>query len=180
VDESSGVGPAGGFLADVCAAWESTVDVALLPSTRKVKLRIGFVLDRQGGALPILARLATCFLGGQAGGGRQGVSWIHLADLVSLALWLLDNDLAGPVNACAPNPVSNRELMSAIRAVLRRPWSPPVPKPALILVGKLFGPDAEITLGGQWVVPNVALKNGFVFRFPELRGALEDLLGSAP
>ncbi len=163
------------FLAQVCRTWEQAVDQADTPSTRKVKLRIGFVLARDGGALPVLVKLTKAFFGGAAGNGRQYVSWIHIDDLVRLTLWLIESEIEGPVNATAPNPVTNAELMAALRKQLGRPWSPPVPAPVLRLVGKTVGPDASLVLEGQRVVPKKALDGGFSFRFPELPQAFGDL-----
>jgi NAD dependent epimerase/dehydratase family enzyme len=167
--------PATGFLAEVCGAWEQAVDRAETPGTRKVKLRIGFVLARDGGAFPVLVKLTKAFLGGAAGNGRQYVSWIHVDDLVRLVLWLLDGDVEGAVNATSPKPVTNNELMAALRKQMRRPWSPPVPAFVLRVFGRIVGPDADLVLGGQRVIPRVAMDKGFEFSFPELEPALRDL-----
>lgn len=177
LDENADTAHARGFLADVCRAWEHAVEAAATPRTRKVKLRIGFVLAARGGALPVLARLTRCFLGGSAGSGRQYVSWIHFEDLVRLIEWLLDNDVEGPVNATAPSPVTNAELMCDLRRAWHKPWSPAVPAPVLRLAGKLVGPDAELVLAGQRILPGRALSAGFSFKFAALDQALNDLSG---
>ena len=177
--EDDGVGGAGGFLAEVCRVWEQAADDADTPQTRRVKLRIGFVLARDGGALPVLAKLTRLFLGGQADVGRQYVSWIHIDDLVGLKLWLLDSELGGLVNATAPKPVTNKAMMAALRTVLHRPWSPPVPGFLLRGIGKMVGPDADLVLHGQRVIPQRALAGGFKFCRPELDEALAELFAKA-
>lgn len=176
IDESAGAG--GDFLAEVCAAWESAARQAEPLGVRVVLLRLGIVLARDGGAL---ARMLTPFrlgLGGPVGSGDQGVSWIHIADLVRLIEFAARSDvLRGPVNAVAPQPASNREFARTLASVLHRPAWLPMPGWLLRLV---LGEVADVLLTGQYAIPRAAEEAGFEFRFPTLRSALEDLLRESP
>jgi uncharacterized protein (TIGR01777 family) len=175
LDESSSAGT--GTLAAICREWEAAFDSASAPRTRKVLLRIGVVLGRNGGALPVLARLTRCFLGGHAGDGRQFVSWIHLADVTHMFGESIERaDLQGTFNAVAPTPVTNKELMRQLRRVLQRPWSPPVPGLALKIGAGLMGTEPSLALEGCRVLPARFAASGFKFQFRELEEALEDLL----
>jgi uncharacterized protein (TIGR01777 family) len=163
-------------LARVCRDWEGAFDTAKTPKTRKVTLRIGFVLGTGGGALPVLARLTKLFLGGAAGNGRQYISWIHLADLVRMfAAAVEDGQSTGPYNAVAPDPVTNAEFMRELRRTLHRPWSPPVPEFAVKLGARLMGSEPSLALASQRCEPKRFREAGFQFQFPELKAALHDL-----
>lgn len=173
--------PAGeGFLAAIAGACEDAVREAGLADTRTVVLRLGVVLGRDGGALPLLARLARCCLGGAAGSGGQFLSWIHARDLDRIFLHVLDQPgLAGVFNAVAPAPARNADFMRALRAVLGRPWSPPVPAAVLRAVARVLGTNPELVLAGQRCLPRRLLEAGFRFEFDGLDEALRDLLGPA-
>ena len=162
-----------GFLADLCVDWEAPVRA--VASARSVSLRIGIVLAREGGALPMMARPFRFGVGGRLGDGRQWVPWIHIDDLVSLILTALDDDrYSGPINAVAPNPVRNAELTAAIAEVLRRPALLPVP--AFAIRGVLGALSGEL-LDSKRVVPERAAKLGFAYAHPEIESALERELG---
>jgi uncharacterized protein len=177
-DESAPVGE--GALAEICHEWELSFAAAKLPGTRKVTLRIGFVLGRDGGALPVLATLARLFLGGAAAGGRQYISWIHLADLVRMfAAVVEDKNLSGAFNAVAPTAVTNAEFMRELRRVYHRPWSPPVPAFAMKLGARLMGGEPSLALLSQRCVPKRFTEAGFEFHFPKLAPALCDLCGDS-
>jgi hypothetical protein len=170
--------PGDDALAGVCKQWEGAFNAADAPGTRKVLLRIGFVLGRDGGALPVFARLTKLFLGGRAGGGKQIISWIHLADLTRLFLDAIERDeLSGTFNAVAPNPVTNSEFMRELRRALHRPWSPPAPVWAVKLGGRLMNSEPSLALAGCRATPKRFVELGFQFRFPELRAALQNLCG---
>ncbi len=174
LDERSAGGT--GSLAEICRQWEGAFNSAVVPQTRKVSLRIGVVLGRDGGALRLLARLTRLFLGGRVGDGRQFVSWIHLKDLTRV-FWesIQREDLAGTFNAVAPGPVTNDEFMRQLRRTLRRPWSPPVPLLALEIGARLMGTETSLALDGCRVSPKRLQETGFQFQFPELEGALVEL-----
>ncbi|WP_438480705.1 TIGR01777 family oxidoreductase [Oleiharenicola lentus] len=175
-DETAAAGNT--FLADVCRRWENAFAEARPQKVRPVVLRLATVLGREGGALPPLAKVARLGLGGRAGDGRQGLSWIHLADLTAIFRRAIDDAaMRGTFNACAPEPVSNQEFMKTLRGVVRRPWSPPAPAMILKAVAPLvMHTDASLILEGQFCVPTALEKAGFEFRFSELKSALANLL----
>ena len=163
-------------LAKVCAQWEDAFNAVDAPKLRRVGLRIGFVLGRESGALPVLAKLTKWFLGGSVGSGRQFISWIHIADLTQMFLAAIEReDLSGTFNAVAPNPVTNAEFMRELRRVLQRPWSPPAPEFAVRLGARLMGSEPSLALTSQRCAPKRFAAAGFEFQFPELASALEDL-----
>src|SRR6185369_186261 len=120
VDESA---PAGtDFLAVVCVAWEAAAKGAEEFGVRVVSARIAPVLSEQGGALESLLRPFKLFVGGPIGSGKQGFSWLHLDDQIAALLRACDDSaLTGPVNFCAPEPLSNAELSRIIGQLLARP-----------------------------------------------------------
>jgi uncharacterized protein len=163
-------------LAEICRAWEGAFTAANLPSTRQVTLRIGFVLGRESGALPVLARLTKFFLGGAVGNGKQFISWIHLADLVQTFAVAVENEnWSGTFNAVAPNAVTNAEFMRELRRALHRPWSPPAPAFAVKLGARVMGSEPSLALVSQRCAPKKLLAAGFQFQFTQLAPALKDL-----
>jgi uncharacterized protein (TIGR01777 family) len=169
-----GARPGEGFLADVCRRWEAEARAAEAAGIRVVSLRIGIVLGRGGGALARMAPPFRLGLGGPLGSGRQWVPWVHLDDVVGLALHAAATaGLRGPVNTVAPKPATNAELTRALGRVLRRPAVLPVPGFALRLA---LGGLADEVLASARVVPAAALRSGYRFRFEELEPALRDAL----
>src|SRR5215213_7013282 len=170
--------PAGrGFPAEVCLRWEQVFDSLELPATRKVLLRIGFVLGRDGGALPLLARLARLYLGGTVGEGHQYISWLHLRDFCRLVLWCVEQEsAAGVYNATGPCPVTNAEFMCELRCALKRPWSPRVPA-WLVRLGAFFlRTEPALALEGRRCIPERLVEEHFKFLYTNLESALADLL----
>ena len=138
---------------------------------RVVCLRIGIVLAREGGALPMMALPFRFGAGGRLGDGSQWVPWIHIDDLVALTIAVLrDETYSGPVNAASPVPVRNRDLTTVLAGVLHRPAFLPVPAFALRLA---LGDLAEELLGSRRVVPKRALDRGYAFAHTSLREALQ-------
>ena len=171
VEDSAG---GAGFLAEVCRQWEaSTAEVEGL-GVRRVVLRSGVVLGRDGGALPPMALPFKFFVGGPVGGGRQWLAWIHHLDEVRAMLFLLDHEEAsGAYNLAAPGVVRQRDLARALSRALRRPHLFPVPAFVMRLV---FGEKAEETLlVSQRVHPARLLQAGFEFEYPEIGFALSDI-----
>ncbi|HVU07711.1 MAG TPA: TIGR01777 family oxidoreductase [Verrucomicrobiae bacterium] len=163
-------------LAEVCRQWENTFNSVNLPKTRKVLLRIGFVLGRSGGALPVLEKLTKRFLGGTAGDGEQFISWIHLADLTQMFLETIEREnYLGIFNAVGPNPVTNAEFMGELRSVLHRPWSPPAPAWAVKLGSRLMKSEPSLALASCRVTPKRFLETGFQFQYAQLPDALKNL-----
>jgi uncharacterized protein len=167
--------PGSDFMAGVCVAWENEARKAE-SFARVVLVRSSLVLDRNGGALPRMLLPFKLFGGGPVGTGRQYMSWIHLADWVSLvALAVADRKIAGPLNAGTPAPVTNRDFARAVGRVLGRPSLLPAPAFALRLA---LGEMADgLLLGSTRMLPTRALALGFKFRFPDLEPALRDILG---
>ncbi|HEY3780947.1 MAG TPA: TIGR01777 family oxidoreductase [Fimbriimonadaceae bacterium] len=174
--ESSEPGAKGQFLVDVCVAWEEEQVRAVTPGTRKVRLRTGVVLGKGSSAFEPLRKATTYFVGGSIGNGRQYMSWIHVNDLAAMFRWAFENEVEGPVNGTAPQPATNEELMAMMRAVLRRPWAPPIPAFVLKLVTMLGGPEASLLLDSERVLPKAVVGKGFEFKFGGLREAIADLL----
>ncbi|MGA2253638.1 MAG: TIGR01777 family oxidoreductase [Thermoguttaceae bacterium] len=169
--------PGNGFLGETCQQREKAFDESPTPGVRRVVLRLGVVLGREGGAFPPLAGLARWFLGGAVGSGRQYISWLHLADAVRIYRDAIDrDDFRGVYVAASPQPVTNAQFMRELRATLHRPWSPPVPALAVRLGGWLAGINADLALTGQRCAPRRLMGQGFAYEFPELRRALSDLV----
>ncbi|GGY89552.1 MAG: uncharacterized protein PWP74_1226 [Shewanella sp.] len=157
----------------ICAEWERRALAAQSNATRVCILRTGIVLAAKGGALAKMLPAFRVGLGGPIANGRQGMSWIHLADMVELILFLLEHTTAqGVYNATAPYPVSNAEFAHALGKALQRPAILPAPAFMLKL---LFGEMAELLIEGQYVIPSRAMQAGFHFKFPKLEQALADL-----
>jgi uncharacterized protein (TIGR01777 family) len=174
VDEGAPLGS--DFPAEVCRQWEGAFNALNLPATRKVIWRLGVVLGRNGGALPLLEKLTRWFLGGAVGNGRQFLSWIHVADLIRMFLSAIEQpELIGVFNATAPAPVTNREFMRELRRALRRPWSPPVPTPFVRAGAWLIGSEGDLALLSSRCAPRRFLEHAFRFQFPTLREAFANL-----
>jgi uncharacterized protein len=168
---TEGSAPGKGFLAGLCHAWEEEARIAESVGVRTVMLRMGLVIGPGGG---VLARMLPAFragVGGRLGGGRQWVSWIALDDLVAVIRQALgDARLTGPVNAVAPGAVRNAEFVDTLAGVLSRPAVVPLPA---VMLRTLFGPMADETLlASARVLPRRLCEAGFVFKHPELAGAL--------
>ena len=167
--------PGGDFLAEVCYNWESAAAVAEHQGIRTVRLRIGVVLSRRGGAL---ARMLTPFrmgLGGRIGSGAQYMSWIAIDDLVAAILHVLANpQLRGPVNAVSPHPVTNREFTETLGTVLRRFTIIPLPGFVVTLAFGEMG--RELLLSSTRVLPAKLKRSNFQFQYSFLGPALRKLL----
>jgi uncharacterized protein (TIGR01777 family) len=167
--------PGDGFLAQVCAAWEAQAHSATQLDMRVVQIRTGIVLDGDGGALAKMLPPFRLGIGGPVAGGEQYMSWIHRDDLVGLMLAALEDERwSGPINATAPDPVTNRAFAKALGRALHRPSLLPVPGLALRL---LYGEMAEIVTSGARVLPAKPLMLGYGFRHPRLEEALDSALG---
>ncbi len=164
-----------GFLADVCAGWEAAAHRAEALGIRVITSRTGMVLGRDGGAFPLLRRVFACGLGGRLGSGRQWMSWIHIDDAVHILLQAITTEtVRGPLNLCAPEPVTNAEFTHKLAAALHRPAFFHAPAFALKLL--LRGMAGEMLLGGQRVIPGVATQMGYGFTYPTLSGAFKALV----
>lgn len=166
--------PGDDFLAIVTRAWETEALKAQEKGVRVVLPRFGIVLGEKGGALSMMSRFFKLFLGGPLGNGRQWFSWIHIRDLVEIVVFLIEHpDISGPLNACSPNPVRNRELAKALGKALHRPSFLRAPAFAVRL---LLGEFGNVVLKGQRVLPRRLLESEFVFQLPDIGSALTDIL----
>ena len=166
--------PGKGFLANVCREWEAEADRAELLGIRVVKIRIGLVLGKDGGALAKMLLPFRLGLGATLGSGQQYMSWIHLDDLVGMIQFALATESAhGAWNGVAPNPVTNAEFTRQLGAAVHRPallWAPEF----VIKAGA--GEMAQILFFSQKCVPAAPLAAGFQFRYPDLGPALRDVV----
>ncbi|MEZ5426122.1 MAG: TIGR01777 family oxidoreductase [Pyrinomonadaceae bacterium] len=164
-----------GFLPEVCEEWENEAAKAGEFGARTVFLRTGVVLTKKGGALEKMLTPFKFGVGGTVGSGEQWMSWIELDDLIRAYHFSLENDeLTGPVNATAPNPVPNKEFTDTLGEVLHRPTILPVPSFGIKM---LFGEMGQrLLLEGARVLPQKLEEAGFEFQFPKLEDALRQAL----
>jgi len=168
LDES--LNPGKDFLAKVCIDWEAEAEK--VKAIRKVLIRTAPVLGK-GGFLKIITTLYDLGLGGPICGGHQWFSWIHIEDIVNVYVYALENEaVSGAINASSPRPARNEEFSHILADVLGKPSFLRVPKFALKL---LLGEFSDITYSSQKVNPKKLMETGYVFKFPELRGALTEI-----
>ena len=166
--------PGNDFLARVAVDWEDSTKPIESMGVRRVIIRTGVVLSKNGGVFPTMVLPFRLFIGGRLGNGRQPFPWIHIDDEVRAVRFLIESDdAAGPFNLTAPHPVTNAQFSSILAEVIKRPNWLPVPAVALHLI---LGEMAVIALEGQNAVPNRLVEKGFIFKFPGARQAIEDLL----
>lgn len=166
--------PGSDFLARLCIEWEQAARAAESAGVRVAFVRVGVVLDKEGGALAKLLTPFRLFAGGPVGSGRQWMSWIHHDDLIDLFLFAADHAQArGALNGTAPNPVTNRDFSKALGRVLHRPSFVWTPRLALRVV---LGEVADVVATGQRVLPKRALELGYSFQYPTLDAALARIL----
>lgn len=162
------------FLATVCEIWESTVLNHGVQGMKAHCLRTGVVLAAQGGALQKMLPAFYAGVAGRLGSGKQYMSWIHIDDLVNQFIFLIENEGQSHIyNATAPNPLTNKEFTKILGAAIKRPTLFPVPGIALKI---LFGEMSDILLKGQRAIPAEFLKEGFKFKFGNVKDALVDIL----
>lgn len=166
--------PGTDFLAEVGKTWEAASALVEEMGVRRVIIRTGVVLAEKGGPLPLLILPFRLFVGGPVGSGKQYLPWIHLDDEVAAIRFLIENESArGPFNLTSPNPVTNKQFGEVAGKVLGRPSLLPTPGFMLKLV---LGEASTIALDGQRAVPKALQEAGYDFQFPNLEGALRELL----
>lgn len=171
ITEESSIG--NDFFSTVAVNWESATRIVDTMGVRRVILRNGLVLARQGGVLPLMSLPVRFFAGGPIGSGKQGISWIHIHDQVRAIHFLIENEKArGVFNLCAPNPVSNADFMRALARALRRPYWIRAPGFAMRMI---LGEMSDLLLNGQFVIPQRLVNLGFAFDFESVYDALKDL-----
>jgi uncharacterized protein len=165
--------PGNDFLAQLCVDWEQEATRAHEFGVRVVRIRIGIVLGRDGGALKQMLTPFRLGIGGRLGNGRQWMPWIHVDDLLGLFVFAAENtSIEGPLNGSSPEPVTNAEFTRRLAQALHRPAIFAVPKLALRLaVGEL----ADFVLASSRVVPEAPTRSGFKFACPELGAAFKAL-----
>lgn len=161
------------FQSQLCIAWEEAASAVASIGVRVVRIRIGLVLDRNGGALPQLARPVKLWMGSILGSAAPWISWIHIEDLVRIVEYALDNPRCqGAINAAAPQAVRKLDFYRQLGAILGRPIWLRIPA---ALMRMALGEMAQLLLDGQRVMPRKLLALGFVFRHPALSGALREI-----
>jgi len=168
--------PGSDFLARVAAQWESKIEEVKELGIRPVIFRLGHVFGNFGGVLPKLVTLARLHLASHWGSGEQWISWIHEDDLARCVIFLLENQiLQSPVNITSPNPMRNREMMKLLAELTgKRVFIPPVPE---FMLRMITGEFASVFVNGQRVIPRKLIQQGFNFNYPDLKRALEMLMG---
>jgi uncharacterized protein len=166
------------YSVDIAKAWEQAQQDAPTPDTRKVALRAAMIMSTdRGSVFDVLCRMARLGIGGPVAGGRQYVSWVHGDDLVRAVEFLLARqDIDGPVNIAAPNPLPQREFMRQLRSAVRMPVGLPASKWMAEIGAFVMRSDTELLLKSRRVVPGRLLDAGFAFNFPEWRSAAADLV----
>ncbi len=166
--------PGKDFLARLAVEWENCTAETESQGVRRAIIRTGVVVSREGGAFPRMLLPFRLFVGGLMGSGKQWFPWIHIADEVAAIRFLLENQSAsGPFNLCAPHPVTNAEFARVVAGQMKRPAFLPTPA---FLLRVLFGKMSTVLLDGQRAFPKRLTQMGYKFRFPEVEGALQDLL----
>ena len=165
------------FSIDVAQAWEEAANRAPTPRTRKVLMRLAMTMSIDpGGVFDLLLRLVRFGLGGTNGDGRQFVSWIHEHDFIRAIRWLIDHEeMAGPVNLAAPNPLPNSEFMRALRVAWGKRLGLPATRWMLAMGAFSLRTETELILKSRRVVPGRLSRTGFTFQFPDWPEAATDL-----
>ncbi len=167
--------PGDDFLARIGVEWETEALKAKEKEARVVITRFGIVLGEKGGALSRMIPLFKRYTGGPIGNGKQWFSWIHIKDLTEVFVFLMKHpEISGPVNVCSPNPVRNRDLAKALGKALHRPSFFPAPG---FMVKLVLGEFGSVILEGQRVIPRRLLDSGFVFQYPDIDKALQNIVG---
>jgi uncharacterized protein (TIGR01777 family) len=168
------------FSIEVAREWERALNEATTPGTRKVALRTAMVLGRGANSVfPTLRRLTRFGLGGRMGSGKQFVSWIHAIDFCRAVHWIIDHDdLRGPINIAAPDPITNQEMMRTLREVLGVPFGLPASRRMLAIGAALLRTEIELIIKSRRVIPGRLLESGFQFEYTKMRQAFENLAGA--
>jgi uncharacterized protein (TIGR01777 family) len=177
--EASGV-VGEGFSVDIATAWEAAFNACPAPGTRKVALRTSIVLGGDGGAFPVMARLARFGLCTPQGSGQQWISWLHIRDFCQAVEFLANADeLSGPVNLCAPHPLPNRDFNALLCQHLRPPLKLPQPRWLLEIGAFVLRTETELILKSRKVYPERLLAAGFQFEYPRCEAAVRELMKGA-
>jgi NAD dependent epimerase/dehydratase family enzyme len=166
-----------GYSVRIATEWEAEQAAAVTPDTRQVALRTAIVMSpAPGGAFDVLRRMTRLGLGGPVAGGAQWLSWMHEEDFTRAVLFLLENDISGPVNLAAPNPLPQREFMRGLRAACGVPVGLPATAWMAEIGAWAIRSDTELLLKSRRVVPGRLLEAGFTFKHPDWPAAARDLV----
>jgi len=167
--------PGDDFLAGVSVDWEKEALQAADKFLRVVVMRFGVIFEKDGGALAKMIPAFKFFVGGSMGSGKQWFPWIHLVDLMAAVQFILENDqINGPVNFCAPNPIRYRDLAKTLGEALKRPAIMPAPA---FLIRLVLGEFGNVFLASQRIIPHKLLSHGFSFRYPHINEAIRAVVG---
>ena len=162
------------FLAGVSLDWEKEAQRATAKGVRVAVMRFGVVLGKNGGALAKMIPAFKLFVGGSMGSGNQWFPWIYLEDLMAAILFILEHqDVSGPLNFCAPNPVRYRELAKTLGEALGRPSFMPAPA---FMIRLAMGEFGDVFLASQRTIPDQLLQHGFSFQYPDIKSAIQDVV----
>ncbi|MCB0478067.1 MAG: TIGR01777 family oxidoreductase [Crocinitomicaceae bacterium] len=163
------------FMSQVAQEWEKAIYQFDQLPIRKLAIRIGIVLGNEG-ALKILKKQTRFGLGGKHGNGKQMMPWIHIQDLIGIFDFAIQHDnLNQPLNGCSPHPASDQQFMKTLRQVMKMPIGIPAPVFAIKIGAKILGTEADLILSSTNAFPKRVLDAGYIFKFPDLKSALEDL-----
>lgn len=166
-----------GFSVEVAKEWERSFFSFDLPFTRQAALRIAIVLGSNGGVMTPYRNLVKFGLGGVQGDGTQMFSWIHIEDLYKMILFIKEReDLSGVFNCSSPYPITNRELMDALRNEMNKKAGLPAPKWMLEIGAIFIRTETELILKSRWVLPERLINEGFNFTYPTIGKALKEIL----
>jgi uncharacterized protein (TIGR01777 family) len=168
-----------GFSVNVATNWEKSFFDFALPHTRQIALRMAIVLGKEGGVVQPIKKLVRFGLGGKQGSGKQVFSWIHIDDLSGIINFLYQKkELQGVFNTSSPNPVNNKTLMQIFRKHMKKFIGLPAPVWLLKMGAVLIKTETELVLKSRWVVPERLSASGYIFKYPTIYEALENILES--
>jgi len=166
------------FSMGVCQAWEKTFEEAAVPTAvRKIALRSAIVIGKTGGAMKPILNLVNKFLGGAQGLGTQYISWVHVHDFARIVDFLIERtDIAGAVNCAAPHPELNKDFMAKLRKACGVSFGLPMPEWMLRMGAVMIQTEAELILKSRKVVSKRLEEAGFVFDYPTVEKAFEEIV----
>lgn len=165
------------FSMNICKSWESEFFRFKTQHVRKAALRTSIVLGNNGGAFPKLKMLTKTGLGGKQGRGDQKISWIHIDDFCRAVEFVIENkNLTGEINITAPDPVSNNDFMRILRKEMKVPFGLNTAVWQLEIASAVMGTETELLLKSRNVYPEILIKNGFSFNYPDVEKAFKDLI----
>ncbi|VFB02269.1 MULTISPECIES: TIGR01777 family oxidoreductase [Chryseobacterium] len=165
------------FSMNICKSWESEFFRFKTQHVRKAALRTSIVLGNNGGAFPKLKMLTKTGLGGKQGRGDQKISCIHIDDFCRAVEFIIKNEnLTGEINITAPDPVSNNDFMRILRKEMKVPFGLNTAVWQLEIASAVMGTETELLLKSRNVYPEILIKNGFSFNYPDVEKAFKDLI----